>query len=279
MPTKNRLTLLQRAVASVFNQTYEQIELHIVDDGSNDGTQQYLQNLSNTNDRVFIYRNEQSQGACVARNLAVNNANGEFVTGLDDDDEFLPNRISSLISAYQEHYAFVCSSMVWDYGKRQRLIDAKEVKISLNEQLSYNEATTQILVKRERFLAVGGFDESFVACQDYDLWTRLIETYGDAYRIAKPTYIINDTGSSERMIGNPKSVQGYQQYLEKFQRLMTANNKKNQIFMRLRRERKIMTFSMLFNQLGSGHFSAKLRYYLSSNFSAIRNVHLNIYKK
>ena len=278
MPTKNRLALLKRAVNSVLSQTYPNIELHVVDDGSSDGTFDYLSELSRQNSRVFVYRNEESMGACAARNVAISNANGEFVTGLDDDDLFLPNRISSLVAAYDDKYAFCCSSMWWDYGKKQRLIDASEIEITLAAQLSYNEATTQVLVKRERVLAVGGFDESFVACQDYDLWTRLILHYGTAYRIAVPSYIINDTGSSERMIGNPKSVLGYQQFFEKHQMHMTKANKLNQSFMKIRRERKPLKFLSLIRQLPAGHIQAKLRYFLSSNFMWIRRLR-DVYTK
>jgi len=279
MPTKNRLGLLKRAVESVFNQTYSNVELHIVDDGSTDGTTEYLQQLAESNQHVFIYRNEKSIGACASRNIAIKNANGIFITGLDDDDEFLPQRISSLILAYEDKYAFVCSSMWWDYGKHKRLIDSKESIITLEEQLSYNEATTQVLVKKDRFIAVDGFDVSFVACQDYDLWTRLILQYGHAYRISEPSYVVNDTGSSVRMIGNPKSVQGYMQYFEKFKQHMTDKNIKNQEFMKLRRERKKMSVLMLLKQFGTGHFQAKLRYFLSSNFSFVRNTHHWFYKK
>lgn len=278
MPTKNRLDLLKRAIHSVVEQSYPNIELLIVDDGSTDETYAYLTELSNNMPNLIIFRHEQSTGACVARNLAIKHARGEFITGLDDDDLFLPERISSLMQAYDDKYAFVCSSMWWDYGAKKRLIDATELTFGLSEQLSYNEATSQILVKRERVVELGGFDESFVACQDYDLFTRLIETYGDAFRIATPTYIVNDTGSSERMISSPKSVKGYQQFLDKFEHLMSNSNKKNQAFMRLRREKKTMPVTMLIQQLGSGQFKAKFRYYLSSNFALVRALHQKYYK-
>jgi len=278
MPTKNRLALLKVAIESVLQQSYENIELLIVDDGSTDETCAYLADLSKSMPNLKIFRHEKSIGACAARNLAIKNARGDFITGLDDDDVFLPDRVSSLIDAYDDEYAFVCSSMWWDYGAKKRLIDATEMIINLSSQLSYNEATSQILVKRDRVIQLGGFDESFVACQDYDLWTRLIESHGNAYRISKATYIINDTGSSERMISNPKSVQGYLQFLNKFQHLMSKANLKNQAFMRLRRENLSMSLSMFIQQLGAGHFFAKLRYFLSSNLKFIRQLHTKYYK-
>ncbi|WP_286233194.1 glycosyltransferase [Thalassotalea sediminis] len=278
MPTKNRVELLSRAIESVLAQTYPNIELHIVNDGSTDGTYQYLQSLADEHDNIFVYHHGESKGACAARNFAIKQANGEFVTGLDDDDLYLPNRIQTLVDVYDDKYAFVCTGMWWDYGKRKRLIDNKEKVITLYEQLSYNEATSQILVKTERVLAVGGFDESFVACQDYDLWTRLMVKYGDAFRKGDATYIVNDTAATERMIGNPKSVQGYHQFMAKHKTLMNNKNIKNQEFMVLRRQRKPMPLTMLLTQLFAGHFKAKVRYFLSSNFSSVKRLHQTIFK-
>jgi len=278
MPTKNRLALLKQAIQSITAQSYPNIEILIVDDGSTDGTYQYLCDLKNSMANLQVFRHEKSIGACAARNLAIKHAKGEFVTGLDDDDLFLPDRISSLIEAYDAKFAFVCSSMWWDYGKKKRLIDSTAGEISLSKQLSYNEATTQVLVKKERMIEVGAFDESFVACQDYDLWTRLIIKFGAAYRIAQPSYIINDTATTDRMISNPKSVRGYMQFLDKHKALMSEDNLKNQRFMRLRREGKKMSLGELFQQIGSGYFGDKLRYFLSSNFAFIRKIRRKIYR-
>ena len=279
IPSKNRQHLLSIALDSVRQQSYPSIEILVVDDGSTDNTFDYLTHLASELTNLRIFKNEKSIGACASRNIAIKHAKGDFVTGLDDDDTFLPNRIETLMNAYNDKYAFVCSSMLWDYGKNKRLIDAKEREISLSAQLDYNEATSQILTKKSRILEVGGFDEHFVSCQDYDLWTRLIIKYGNAFRIAAPSYIVNDTGSSERMIKGPDSVKGYYQYLEKHQHLMTETNKKNQKFMRIRRRLEVLSFGDLIHQIGSGHFYSKFRYFLSSNFTFVQALHQKFYKK
>ncbi|MEW6989450.1 glycosyltransferase family 2 protein [Colwelliaceae bacterium 6441] len=278
IPTKNRQALLANAIDSILQQTYPNVEILIVDDGSTDNTFEFLTQLASKHNNIVIFKNEVSKGACAARNIAIKHANGEFVTGLDDDDMFLPNRIENLMAAYDDKYAFVCSSMFWDYGKKKRIIDAKEGQITLAQQLSYNEATSQVLVKKERVLSIGGFDEQFVACQDYDLWTRLLIKYGPAFRIAIPSYIINDTGSSERMIGNTSSVKGYLQYFDKHQHLMSKANIKNQKFMRIRRCKEVLSIKELLNQIGSGHFYSKLRYFLSSNIIIILKFHQRYFR-
>ncbi|KVX03519.1 glycosyltransferase family 2 protein [Shewanella frigidimarina] len=279
MPTKNRSQLLCKAIDSVLAQDYINIELIIVDDGSTDDTPDILKQLSALHHNIRYFRFNESQGACAARNWAIQHSKGEFVTGLDDDDLFLPNRISSLIKHYDDQYAFICSSCIWDFGKRKRVIDHTEREISLTDQLSYNEATNQILVKRSRLLDIGGFDIHFVACQDYDLWTRLIIQYGNAKRIDIPSYRINDNGTSQRMIHSTNGATGYVQYLEKHKHLMNDANIANQKFMQIRRLRQPLSVIELFRQIGTGHFKSKVRYFLSSNLEIIRLLHQKFYRK
>jgi glycosyltransferase involved in cell wall biosynthesis len=97
MPTKNRLDMLKAAVESVRNQSYENVELIVVDEASTDGTAEYLKSISEVDSRIKVFRNEISRGACYARNIAIRASNGEFITGLDDDDEFKCNHISALV--------------------------------------------------------------------------------------------------------------------------------------------------------------------------------------
>src|SRR5690606_21493496 len=101
IPTYNRLNLLRLAVVSVLNQDYENIELIVVDDGSSDGTVEFLSVLSAKESGVRYLVNEKNAGACVSRNRAIEIARGEFVTGLDDDDYFFPERIRLFVEAWK----------------------------------------------------------------------------------------------------------------------------------------------------------------------------------
>ena len=92
IPTHNRSILLKRAVDSVLRQTYENFEIIICDDGSSDNTADYLVDLASRDHRVKFIRNNEPKGACFSRNRCIELAKGEFITGLDDDDEFVENR-------------------------------------------------------------------------------------------------------------------------------------------------------------------------------------------
>src|SRR5690606_17116429 len=61
--------------------------------------------------RIRFFRSPSAKGACHARNLAISHANGEFITGLDDDDEFTTDRVSTLLSHWQDDYSFICANM------------------------------------------------------------------------------------------------------------------------------------------------------------------------
>lgn len=221
MPTKNRLSLLKRSVASVLAQTHKNIELIIVDDGSSDGTHEYLRQLANENSNVRFFSNGESEGACVARNRAIVAARGEFVTGLDDDDEFTEDRIEKMLDAYDDKYSFLTSSHWYDYGKRRTLSGGEQIEISFSDQLFQNYASNQILVKKQRIIDAGLFDVDFPTCQDWEMWTRLIKMYGTALKIASPTYIIHAGHEEPRITLSSNRIKGFELFFQKYSRYMT----------------------------------------------------------
>ncbi|MFD2837427.1 glycosyltransferase family 2 protein [Azotobacter vinelandii] len=90
IPTRNRLEKLERALRSVLGQTYANHEILVCDDASTDGTFERISRLARSERKIRYLRNPAPRGACSARNLGIFAARGEFITGLDDDDEFTP---------------------------------------------------------------------------------------------------------------------------------------------------------------------------------------------
>src|ERR1700750_881790 len=111
IPTRNRSALLRRAIDSVLEQTYPDIEILICDEASTDDTGEVGAEYARRHPGKFTYlRNDTPQGACRARNRCMEHAMGIYVTGLDDDDLFHPQRIASLVELYKRHKpSFVCS--------------------------------------------------------------------------------------------------------------------------------------------------------------------------
>ncbi|WP_276481356.1 glycosyltransferase [Paraflavitalea pollutisoli] len=179
--TKNRPQLLERAILSVVRQSYQDIEVLVVDDGSDCDNQSIIDRVQQqTNVPVRYFRNEVSKGACYSRNLAIDAAKGQFVTGLDDDDEFVVNRIEVLLKSYDNKYAFVAANdnLILVNGKithtqRLRLIKA-DTLLDAGENLIGN----QVFTEKARWQAIGGFDVQFPAFQDFDTFYRLIRQFG-----------------------------------------------------------------------------------------------------
>ncbi|MCP6324099.1 glycosyltransferase, partial [Klebsiella pneumoniae] len=72
---------------------YKNLEIIVVDDFSRDETSQYVKQKCNEDKRIIYVRNEKNMGACYSRNIAIQMAKGKYITGLDDDDYFLPERV------------------------------------------------------------------------------------------------------------------------------------------------------------------------------------------
>ena len=201
IPTRNRRILLERAVDSVLNQSYQNIELIIVNDGSDDDTQDYLDHLVEADNRVKALNTKKSGGANAARNLAISIANGEFITGLDDDDYFLEKRIYEFV----EHSHILSNEVVALATSRlQKVGEDSYTKINtfpeIDKELIYlrNFIGSQVFLKTDRILALGGFDPDLPAWQDLELFLRLLD-YGSVRTINNFSYVIDTTHIHERI--------------------------------------------------------------------------------
>lgn len=203
IPTKNRCALLRRAVDSVLAQTHRNIELIVVSDGSDDGTVAYLQAIQ-SEIPVRMLHNPVSVGACAARNQALAIANGHFVTGLDDDDYFMPHRIESFLSAWTRHQrdgvAFSClydTSVINDGVKIEALV--RRARTTPQDILQGNWIGNQMFTTRERIQAAGLYDPAMPAWQDWDLWARLLGKFGPAININSCSYFMDLSHEFERI--------------------------------------------------------------------------------
>lgn len=208
IPTRNRRPLLQRAVASVRRQTYDNIEIVVVDDGSNDDTRDYLRDLAVQERRLVPLRMETPRGPSAARNRAITAASGIFVTGLDDDDEFRADRIALFVSqwtslgAQTEAISGLFSESVLTDGVSTVITTDRKDHVSYSELFRHNFIGNQIFCPRDRLLAIGGYDENLPAWEDLEMFMRLVKRYGEARRLREPTYTYYVERSRERISTN-----------------------------------------------------------------------------
>ena len=199
LPTFNRVDLLKRAVSSVLEQSYENIELLIVDDGSDDGTTSYLEKLTSEDSRVRVLEKNGPKGAPASRNTAIENATGKYITGLDDDDYIEFNHIELLFSKYVPSVSCVFSRR---YNWKDLVFSpvcylAK--RVHFRQLLYFNIIGNQVFTETWKLKKIGGFDGGFPALQDYDTWLRLVKEFGPAKMIVSNSYNVDTAHGAERI--------------------------------------------------------------------------------
>jgi GT2 family glycosyltransferase len=272
LPTRNRATSLAEAAASVLAQDYTDLELLIVDDASGDDTRRVAEGLARQDPRVRYWRLPAPRGAPAARNVAIGHAAGEFVTGLDDDDLMLPGRIAALVAAHQERYAFVCSGFLHERAGWRRPVFATPRRIALADLLHYNLVGNQALVRTERLRAVGGYDESMVASQDYDLWTRLVLRFGPALRIPGPSYVFREGSGGDSITASPRAREGARQYLQKHAALMIPAQRRSQQLLAVIAGRERIRMRDLPRLCAAPTAGVLLRYWAATNLPVARGL-------
>lgn len=219
MPTFNRIDLLKRAVESVLIQTYQNIELIIVDDNSTDKTWDYLQSIQSIDTRVKIFKNSENKGACFSRNLAILQASGYYVTGLDDDDYFKKNRIENFYKSRNklDKYSFLSSSVnKVSLNGKQLGIGFDDFNVISNFHLSFgNKIGNQIFTKKEIYIETGLFDESLSCWQDYDLWIRITNKFGPSIKLNHADYYLDVDPNRNRITTSTKKIESLRYFLKK----------------------------------------------------------------
>ncbi len=179
IPSYNRLHTLPRAIDSVLNQSVPVHELIVVDDGSTDGTVEYIKQHYST-----IRLISQSQrGVSAARNVGIASAKGQWIALLDSDDEWLPDKIAKQQQKLQQlPDSKIChTEEIWvRNGKR---VNAMQKHKKTGGWIYENclplcaMSPSSIVFHCSVLQAVGLFDEALPACEDYDLWLRICNQF------------------------------------------------------------------------------------------------------
>ena len=179
----DRPEFLGAALRSVLSQTVGDFEVLVIDDGSTTDLLPVLEKFAD--DRIRYFRHESRRGEAAARNLGIRNARGAYVAFLDDDDEWLPDKLRlqlALFSRCPDTVGCVYGGHVTirarDGQELAREIPVKRGDLS-TELLERNilGPPSTVMLKRECVERVGLFDESIAFGVDYDLWLRIAQEY------------------------------------------------------------------------------------------------------
>jgi glycosyltransferase involved in cell wall biosynthesis len=192
IPTYNRVKYLREALESALAQTYRAIEIIVVNDGSTDGTEQFLARYLK-----FIRYIEQKNGGCAAaKNTGLAAATGAFITNLDDDDRMHPERTQRQVEMFEAHPELgICGTGV-------RFIDAQGKLIERYMPPRFSRKTqvlqllrrcilvqSSVMIRREVHQRLGGYKN--MLSEDYEFWLRAalhydigaVEAYLTDYRL------------------------------------------------------------------------------------------------
>ena len=170
IPSYNRAHIISRAIQGVLDQTFQDFEIVIVDDGSKDHTKEILKEYSDNFKIKYVYQN--NAGVCAARNTGAKQAEGEFLIFLDSDDTVEKSWLEDFYDlANQNKEWLFCSMKVVKQDSSEYLVSA--LSPYKNKKIKGNSIPGSWAIKKDVFLRVGLFDENMKFGENVELRFRL----------------------------------------------------------------------------------------------------------
>ncbi len=179
IPVFNGEKYIKRAIQSVFNQTLDDFECLIIDDGSTDNTAEIIKHCGR--DIQYIY--QKNSGVAVARNTGISLAKGKFIAFLDADDIWVPSKLENQLKLFKKNPDLtlvytkfkVTHSSLNEFVSKPLVYDEKQTVIYNEFNTLFKNSglgTPTVMIKRERCVDVGGFDERLITAEDQDFYFR-----------------------------------------------------------------------------------------------------------
>lgn len=191
IPTYNRADLLQRAIVSVLKQTFVDLELIVVDDGSTDNTREVVDKFAQIDNRVRYFWEPNSGRPAVPKNRGIENARGEYIAFLDHDDEWLPVKLEKqlpLFSGADQNVGLVACNYLAIADDTQQVLRTHRLPVHLDRGTFFMRvlkedfiSTMSVVVLPRCVLEdVGTFDSSLKYADDWEMWLRIGKYYSFA---------------------------------------------------------------------------------------------------
>lgn len=211
IPTYNRSKAVSEAVKSVLAQTYTNVEVIVVDDGSTDDTAAVIKALAAQDKRV-VYIFQENQERSAARNNGISRAKGRFVCFLDSDDTYAPEHLAAFYRTLQANHfkeaLYYCGGILQAAGKRTQLLPivAPNQADPLEFVLTSSPIGTVFVCISSAILATHRFNETIRIGEDRELWSRILRTY-PLIVSQHQTVLVNDYGDRTVALANLATAQ------------------------------------------------------------------------
>lgn len=229
IPTYKRNENLEKAIDSVLMQTYDNIEIIVVDDNDPKTTyrekNEILMDNYKNNNKVIYIKHEKNKNGAAARNTGIKQAKGSYIGFLDDDDEFIPNKIEEQVNFLEKHIEYNCVGCQIYRGQRIEKQKINE-KTLLEDVLSLNISpiTSTLLFREKAIRDINGFNEKYRRHQDVEMMARYLENNRFGY-IEKPL-IKMGINNGENQLNGEKLKALKEQFLNDFMPVIDALEEK-----------------------------------------------------
>ncbi|MFC7198026.1 glycosyltransferase family 2 protein [Halospeciosus flavus] len=208
IPTYNRAEFVTGAVETVLNQTYDDVEAVVVDDGSTDGTRDALARYAD-DDRVRVHSNDENRGIAYSFNRAADLADGEFYCILGDDDRWHPEKVERQVERMRERsdeygVVYTAGIITADGRVARRYTPTRRGDIYPDILAGFDlHPHSGHMLRREAFEAVDGFDTDFPRGVDWEMCVRLAREYAFDY-VDEP--LVERTRHGDNVSAEPEQV-------------------------------------------------------------------------
>jgi glycosyltransferase involved in cell wall biosynthesis len=228
IPTHNRAEFLRSAISSVLKQTYQDFEIIVVDDASDDNTHEVVTSFDGRD--IKYLRHEVNKGDAGSRNTGIVNSTGRYVAFLDDDDEWLPEKLQAqveLLETSPEKVGGVYTGLFKVNKATGKIlgINIPEKRGELFQEMFIDSpiVTSCVVLRRQCFEKVGLFDERIPYNNDYDMWIRIAEQFHFEY-INEPLVVYHI--HERKLTTNPTLVlRGHELVFQKYKTFIVSNRK------------------------------------------------------
>lgn len=181
IPTYNHARYLRYALDSVINQSYSNLEVFVIDDGSTDSTTELVKSYGSKINYVY----KANGGTPSALNLGLSRATGKYICWLSADDMLIEEKVSKQVGLMESDpslgFSYTSFVVIDANGKKQYNVnsayfsDKREMVTKLMEGCFINGSS--VMMRSSALKAIGNFDESLPQAHDYDLWFRFLHHY------------------------------------------------------------------------------------------------------
>lgn len=186
-PCYNSSSFISQAIESVLSQTYKNWEMLIIDDCSTDNSSLIIKKYAEKDQRIKYLKTEKASGGpSVPRNIGLKYANGEYISLLDSDDVWLPNKLEDQLTFLEaRNYDFVYSDyekITWDGNRSNRIINVRAVSSYWDTLESCEIPCLTVLIKKE---SIGNTRFKLISKEDYVFWLEILRKGCKAYNTRK----------------------------------------------------------------------------------------------